>query len=161
MHRRSRKDFVDVHEPFGASEGEPTKECVVVGMHPSIVGRPSDTVCHSKSVDLEVLVGEGAGRSVVTVVGELDAHSAPKLQAHLDPLSERVGAAIVVDLSGVTFIDSTGLGVLVTTLKRVRETDGSLDVVATAPRVLKVFAITGLDAVIPVHATLTEAMPPA
>lgn len=97
-------------------------------------------------------------RTVVTVLGELDAHVAPDLQTRLDPLLTVPAAAIVVDLSAVPFIDSTGLGVLVTTLKRVREVDGSLDVVVTAPRVLKVFALTGLDVVIPLHATLAEAL---
>ena len=149
-----------VHEPLRATECEPPKERVVVRLHPSIVGRCHDAVCHSTCVDLEVLVSEGAGRAVVTVVGEVDAYCAPTLQAHLEPLSQQPCAAVVVDLSAVTFIDSTGLGVLVTSLKRVRETGGSLDVVATAPRVLKVFALTGLDSVIPVHESLAEAMPP-
>lgn len=100
------------------------------------------------------------GRSVVAVSGELDAHVAPDLQATLDPLLAVSQPAIIVDLSGVPFIDSTGLGVLVTTLKRVREAGGTLDVVASAPRVLKVFALTGLDVVIPLHATLDEALLP-
>jgi anti-sigma B factor antagonist len=110
-------------------------------------------------MEFEVRAAPAAGdRTVVTVIGELDAHVAPDLQTCLDPLLARSACAIVVDLSGVPFIDSTGLGVLVTTLKRVREADGSLDVVVTAPRVLKVFALTGLDVVIPLHATLAEAL---
>ena len=64
----------------------------------------------------------------------------------------------MIDLSEVGFIDSTGLGVLVSTLKHVREVDGRLDLVVSAPRVLKVFSITGLDAVISLHATLDEAI---
>ncbi len=109
-------------------------------------------------MDFEVVTTQAAGRSVVTVTGELDAHVAPDLQAAIDPALQQAGPAIVVDLTGVPFIDSTGLGVLVTTLKRVREAEGTLDVVASAPRVLKVFALTGLDVVIPLHATLDEAL---
>jgi anti-sigma B factor antagonist len=97
-------------------------------------------------------------RAVVTVTGELDAHSAPALQGQLDPLTTVSGASLVVDLTEVAFIDSTGLGVLVTTLKHVREVDGRLDVVISRARVLKVFTLTGLDAVIPIHATLDEAL---
>jgi anti-sigma B factor antagonist len=97
-------------------------------------------------------------RAVVTVTGELDAHSAPALQGQLDPLTTVRGASLVVDLTEVAFIDSTGLGVLVTTLKHVREVDGRLDVVVSRARVLKVFTLTGLDAVIPIHATLDEAL---
>lgn len=122
------------------------------------MGRASDTLCHSRRVDFSVSSAQVNDRTVVTASGELDAYSAPMLQAQLDPVSQVSGAALVVDLSGVGFIDSTGLGVLVTTLKHVREAQGSLDVVVTAPRVLKVFALTGLDVVIPLHATLDEAL---
>ncbi len=105
-----------------------------------------------------VEVSERDGRSVVTAAGELDVHSAPVLQAELDPLAQRPEGSVVVDLSAVAFIDSTGLGVLVTALKHVREVGGTLDVVVTAPRVLKVFALTGLDVVIPLHGSLDEAL---
>lgn len=98
------------------------------------------------------------GRAVVTAAGELDAHSAPALQAQVAPLTAQQNASLVIDLTDVGFIDSTGLGVLVTTLKHVREVDGRLDVVVTSPRVLKVLAITGLDVVIPLHSTLDEAL---
>jgi len=152
---------VNVHEAFGTSEGEPAKEGVVGRPHPSIVGRAGDSVCHSTRVDFAVQVTNDEGLCIVSAVGELDVHSAPILQARLDPLSGQAGGSLVVDLSGVGFIDSTGLGVLVTTLKHVREAGGTLDIVASSPRVLKVFALTGLDVVIPLHATLAEAVRPA
>jgi anti-sigma B factor antagonist len=98
------------------------------------------------------------GCTIVTVSGELDAHSAPVLQAELDPVTALAGARVVVDLTDVAFIDSTGLGVLVATLKHVREVDGHLHVVVSRPRVLKVFTLTGLDAVIALHPTLDGAL---
>ena len=97
-------------------------------------------------------------RTIVSAAGELDAHSAPALEAELNRLTAVSGASVVVDLSDVAFIDSTGLGVLVTTLKHVREVNGRLDVVVSRPRVLKVFTLTGLDGVIPLHSTLDEAL---
>jgi len=109
-------------------------------------------------MDFTVSTREERDRSIVACAGELDAHSAPLLEAQLGPLAAATGASIVVDLSEVGFIDSTGLGVLVTTLKHVREVDGRLDVVVTSSRVLKVFTITGLNAVIPVHASLDAAL---
>jgi anti-sigma B factor antagonist len=109
-------------------------------------------------VDFTVDVTQVAGTAVVTAAGELDVHTAPALQAELDRLSQRPDAPLVVDLSAVGFIDSTGLGVLVTTLKHVREAGGTLDVVVTAARVHKVFALTGLDVVIPLHDTLDGAL---
>ncbi len=96
--------------------------------------------------------------AVVTATGELDSHAAPTLEAIVGPLSSRSGGELVVDLSGVAFIDSTGLGVLVATLKHVREADGRFDVVVATPRVLKVFTLTGLDVVIPLHGTLDAAL---
>ncbi len=64
------------------------------------------------------------------------------------------GARVIVDLREVSFLDSTGLGVFVTALKHVREADGTLDLVVTSARVLKVFELTGLDVVIPIHEEL-------
>jgi anti-sigma B factor antagonist len=109
-------------------------------------------------VQLTVEAYERGGRAVVAAVGELDAHSASLLEAEIGPRSALPGGALIVDLSGVDFIDSTGLGVLVTALKHSREAGGSLDVVVAAPRVIKVFALTGLDVVIPMHSTLDEAL---
>ena len=56
-------------------------------------------------------------------------------------------------MEGVEFLDSTGLGVLVGGLKRVRAHDGSLRLVCTQERILKIFRITGLTKVFPIHAT--------
>ena len=96
--------------------------------------------------------------TVVSASGELDAHAAPALQAAVGGPSLRPGGALVIDLSAVDFIDSTGLGVIVATLKHVRESHGTLAVVVGAPRVLKVFALTGLDAVIPLYSSLPDAL---
>jgi anti-sigma B factor antagonist len=109
-------------------------------------------------VDFTVETRQVGDIAVVVAAGELDAHSAPTLDAVLSPLSMRPEGELVVDLSSVGFIDSTGLGILVSTLKHVRESDGRLDVVVATPRVLKVFSLTGLDVVIPLHATLDGAL---
>jgi len=63
-----------------------------------------------------------------------------------------------VDLQNVTFMDSTGLGVLVGRLKLVRTHDGSLSLVCSNDRVLKVFAITGLDKVFRIYPTVEQAL---
>lgn len=97
------------------------------------------------------------GRAVISVSGEVDAHTAPALSEALREVTEP-GARIVVDLTDVTFLDSTGLGVFVTALKHLRESDGSLALVITSARVKKVFTLTGLDALIPLHETLDQAL---
>jgi anti-sigma B factor antagonist len=64
---------------------------------------------------------------------------------------------IVVDLEGVDFLDSTGLGVLVGGLKRLRSHGGDLSLVCTQARILKVFEITGLTTVFAISPTVEEA----
>ncbi len=109
-------------------------------------------------MDFTVSVSEDDGRTIVTAAGELDAHAAPVLEAETGPVSRQTGGRLIIDLTGVDFIDSTGLGVLVGALKHAREAGGTLDVVVATPRVLKVLALTGLDVVIPLHSTLAEAL---
>lgn len=109
-------------------------------------------------MEFTVLTRSEGDATVVAVTGELDAHVAPQLAAAVDPLASRPDGVLVIDLGEVGFVDSTGLGVLVSTLKHVREAGGRLDVVVSSPRVLKVLALTGLDVVIPLHGTLDEAL---
>ena len=92
------------------------------------------------------------GASVVEVAGEVDAHTAPPSDAVEAAIAP--GARVIVDLREVSFLDSTGLGVFVTALKHVREAEATLDLVITSARVLKVFELTGLDVVIPIHEEL-------
>lgn len=98
---------------------------------------------------------EGA-TTVVAVAGELDVHTAPRLAAALE--STGPAAAVVVDCSRVGFMDSTGLSVFVTAHQRARESGARLEVVVAEPAVRKVFAITGIDSVIPVHDRLDSAL---
>ncbi|MCB0970616.1 MAG: STAS domain-containing protein [Acidimicrobiales bacterium] len=109
-------------------------------------------------MDLRLDVSTQDGWSVVTVGGEIDVATAPRLREQLIALVNDGRYQIVVDLDAVDFIDSTGLGVLISGLKRVRTHDGRFALVCTEPRVLKVFEITGLLAVFPVHDTLEEAV---
>ena len=109
-------------------------------------------------MDLSVSTRVEDGRTIVAAVGEVDVYTAPVLDEALSTAVSGGATRLVVDLSGVDFLDSTGLSVLVKALKRVRDADGALDVVVTAERVNKVFRITGLDQVIPVHASLADAL---
>ena len=100
----------------------------------------------------------GEGRTVVEVSGEIDVYTAPKLREALLNLVESGNHRLIVDMEGVEFLDSTGLGVLVGGLKRVRAHDGSLDLVCTQERILKIFRITGLTKVFGIHDTVDEAI---
>jgi len=65
---------------------------------------------------------------------------------------------LVVNLGKVGFLDSTGLGVLVGGLRRVRAHDGSLDLVCTQQPILKIFRITGLTEVFGIYETVDQAI---
>ncbi len=96
--------------------------------------------------------------TVIVVRGELDVYSAPKLREALIELVSEGHRKLIADLEAVEFLDSTGLGVLVGGLKRLRSNDGDLALVCTQPRVLKVFDITGLTSVFRISSTLEDAM---
>jgi anti-sigma B factor antagonist len=109
-------------------------------------------------MDAEVPVRREGGCTIVEVAGEIDVHSAPQLH---QALSEAVAAGVlclVVDLEAVEFMDSSGLGVLVGALKRTRSQGGSLHLVCSRQPILKLFRVTGLTEVFPIHATLAEAV---
>src|SRR4051812_39260145 len=109
-------------------------------------------------VDLSLSTRTEGDRTVVTVGGEIDVYTAPKLREQLIDLVSSGNYHLVVDMEGVDFLDSTGLGVLVGGLKRVRAHDGSLRLVCTQERILKIFRITGLTKVFPIHASVDEAL---
>ena len=95
--------------------------------------------------------------TVLAVKGEVDVYSAPRLREKLVELVSQGHRQIVADLEGVDFLDSTGLGVLVGGLKRLRSHDGDLSLVCTQPRILKVFEITGLTTVFRISSSVAEA----
>ncbi len=109
-------------------------------------------------MDLEVDSSEQSGRSVLTLRGEIDVYTAPRLRQALIDLVENGARDILVDMRRVDFLDSTGLGVLVGGLKRVKSNEGSLEIVATSDRILKIFDITGLSKVFPMHTSVEEAL---
>lgn len=109
-------------------------------------------------MDLRIDVRDQGGWAVVDVVGEIDVATAPRLREQIISLIGEGRHRIVVNLEGVDFIDSTGLGVLISGLKRARTHDGDFVLVCTEPRILKVFEITGLVAVFAVHDTVEAAV---
>ena len=109
-------------------------------------------------MDLTLATRDDGDRTVVVVGGEIDVYTAPKLREQLVDLVNAGRYHLVIDMETVEFLDSTGLGVLVGGLKRVRAHDGSLRLVCTQERILKIFRITGLTKVFPIHDSLDEAL---
>jgi anti-sigma B factor antagonist len=109
-------------------------------------------------VDLKLGHYNKDGIEVVDVEGEIDVYTAPRLRELLIDLVNKNNYQLVVNMEKVEFLDSTGLGVLVGGLKRVRAHDGSLDLVCTQERILKIFRITGLTKVFGIHGTVDDAI---
>ena len=98
------------------------------------------------------------GIEVIDVQGEIDMYTAPRLRELVIDLVSKGHYQLVVNLDKVGFLDSTGLGVLVGGLRRVRAHDGSLDLVCTREPILKIFRITGLTKVFGIYQTVDQAI---
>ena len=109
-------------------------------------------------MDLSLTTREADGKTIVAVGGEIDVYTAPKLRDKLSELVATGSYDIVVDMHEVEFLDSTGLGVLVGGLKKVRAHDGALRLVCNQDRLLKIFRITGLAKVFVIHESADEAL---
>jgi anti-sigma B factor antagonist len=99
-----------------------------------------------------------ADTHVIELGGEIDLYTAPELKERMAEIIDEGKTRVVVDLSQATFIDSTTLGVLVGGVKRLRPAGGSLALVCTDENITKIFEITGLDRVFPIHASRDEAL---
>jgi anti-sigma B factor antagonist len=95
---------------------------------------------------------------VVAVRGEIDLFTAPELKTALGEAIEAGKSRIVVDLGETTFLDSTALGVLIGTVKRLRGNDGRLTIVNVDQNIAKTFEITGLDQIFTIRGSRDEAL---
>ena len=95
---------------------------------------------------------------MIELEGEFDLYAAPEFKAHLTDAIDGGNSGVVVDLSEVTYLDSTMLAMLVGGMKRLRADEGQLSVVCTDKNLLGVFEVTGLDRTFPVYETRGEAL---
>ncbi|MCM1975786.1 MULTISPECIES: STAS domain-containing protein [unclassified Streptomyces] len=117
------------------------------------------TVGNAQSGRLLVEVREEGSSAVVTVVGELDHHTADLLREPLDESLAKGFSRLVVDCGRLDFCDSTGLNVLLGARLKAEAAGGGVHLVAMQPVVARVFEITGADAVFTVHDSLASALP--
>ena len=108
-------------------------------------------------MDLKLGHYDKDGIEVIDVQGEIDMYTAPRLRELLIDLVSKTSYQLVVNLDKVGFLDSTGLGVLVAGLKRVRQYGGDLSLVCTREHILKILDITGLVKVLKVYDSVEAA----
>jgi anti-sigma B factor antagonist len=97
------------------------------------------------------------GKAVVFISGEVDVSTTPKMKAALAELIEGGYGRIIIDMSGVQFLDSTGLGALVGAYKKLRERNGEVELAALPPHIKRLFEITRLDSVFRIHDSVEQA----
>ena len=100
----------------------------------------------------------GGDCAVLRIAGEVDVYTAPRLRERVVQLLADGIRHIVADLREVDFLDSTGLGALVGSLRRLREQDGSLTLVTDTDRILRIFRLTGLAHAFALRASIPQAI---
>jgi anti-anti-sigma factor len=98
------------------------------------------------------------GITVVAPTGRLDVAGAPALKDAISGVDKNGAPKVVIDMEGVSFVDSTGLGSVISALKEIRGRQGELRLAAPNQQVRVVLELTTLDRVFPYYATLEEAL---
>jgi len=109
------------------------------------------------ALDVQTRQTEG-GISVVVPTGRLDVAGAPALKDAIGELVKNGPPRVVIDMEGISFVDSTGLGSVISALKQVRGSQGDLRLAAPNQQVRVVLELTTLDRVFPYYATVEEAL---
>ncbi len=112
----------------------------------------------TSDAEFEVTGSDQPGVAVLAVRGEIDVATAPEFHASLSDLIAEGPEVVMVDLRAVSFIDSTGLGVLVGAEKEMREGGRDLRLVVTQPQITRLLSLTGLDEVFTVVSTPSESV---
>ena len=101
----------------------------------------------------------GPAQYAIALTGEVDLYTCPEFKEELLRVADEGAVHVVVDLTQTTFIDSTGLGVLLRGVERLRRREGGrLSVVCTDANMRRIFELTGLDRIFGVYASRSEAL---
>jgi anti-sigma B factor antagonist len=101
----------------------------------------------------------GAAVAILVIGGEVDYEVSPQLKARIMRAIKSGGRRLILDLTDVTFIDSTAIGVLAGAVERLDEIGGgSLSLVCSHEKVIQIFEITGLDNLVMVHPSREDAL---
>ena len=110
------------------------------------------------TLTIDVQAAEGGSAQVFVLHGSLDIATSPTARAALVEAADRGEHEIIVDLTRVEFLDSTGLGALIGAQRRAKEHGGQLRLVAGEGQILRLLRITGLLGVLPVYPNIDAAL---
>lgn len=94
----------------------------------------------------------------INIEGEIDVYTSPGVKESLNDLIQKGHYNLIVNLENVSYIDSTGLGVLIGALKKVKEHDGAIKLICTNMQLKKIFDITGLVKIFGIYDNEEEAL---
>jgi anti-sigma B factor antagonist len=97
---------------------------------------------------LELVRQVAGARTVLVLDGDLDVHSSPLVQQAVARAIDEGASEVVLDLAGIRFVDSSGIGVLIACHKRASTQHGRLVLRSPSPRVARLLAVTALDRVL-------------
>ena len=98
------------------------------------------------------------GTQVLDLEGEVDVYTAPLLRQAIVDLVDGGAKHVLINLERVDYLDSTGLGILIGGVKRLKEQGGALRLVGPSARITRIFEITGLNKIFDVYATEQDAL---
>jgi anti-sigma B factor antagonist len=104
---------------------------------------------------LEIKIDQGDGHTICRPIGELDAFTVSQFRQALAELASN--RRLLIDMSGVPFVDSAGLGALIGGIRRARELGGDVAVCCNRPTLTRLLRTTGFDRIVTVAETIEEA----
>ncbi len=108
-------------------------------------------------MEIDISEGRDGHSTVVSARGELDVLTAAALRTAMSSVIDGGRAHLVLDASGISFMDSTGIGILVIALRRSRAADGSFAIAGAQGRTLRTLTMTGLDRVFSLYDSVEQA----
>lgn len=109
-------------------------------------------------IRLETAFRDVDGKKVLDVVGEIDVYTAPKFRQAVDEMLEAGEDHLLINMAGVTYMDSSGFGTLLSATKRLKPKGGTVNLVNCSPAIDRILRITRLNAVFSTYDSLEEAL---
>ncbi|WP_078543047.1 anti-sigma factor antagonist [Litchfieldia alkalitelluris] len=105
-------------------------------------------------MNIQIDIREISEGHYVTIHGEIDVYTAPQVKEKLLPISEIENSHLIVDLSDVSYLDSTGLGIFIGAFKNIKKHNGEFKLVGLSERLERLFSITGLSGIMDIDRKL-------
>jgi len=109
-------------------------------------------------MEIDVSSRQAGTAQLIDVNGEIDLYTSSVVQDCIQTLIDQGHTRLIVDLDGVSYLDSTGLGLLMKVALKLQETGGRLAVLCASAKVLRVLGLLGLTESLPVYAAEAEAV---